>query len=236
LVTLARCPQRFEWAVIDRLPIRPSAARRRGVDFHRNVELHNLGKVPLTDLDLDTYDLTVGSGGEVAAGDPFAVFLGSRFADQKPRFAEVPVDLRVGEAHIRGRIDAVYETEPGTWEIVDYKSGRLSNDEALDVQLQAYALAAAEGAIATDTPERLTVSFAFFGGDEYAERSFVVDKAWLAAARDRIDGLVELIVTEDYEPAPSEECHRCDFLAFCAAGQEYLAETQDARRKTQDAD
>ena len=222
LVTLARCPQRFKWGVVERLPIRPSAARRRGVDFHRNVELHNLGKVPLTDLDLDTYDLTVGSGGEAAAGDPFTVFLGSRFADQKPRFAEVPVDLRVGEAHIRGRIDAVYEPEPGTWEIVDYKSGRLSDDEALDVQLQAYALAAADGAIAPDIPERLTVTFAFFGGDEYAERSFVVDEAWLAAARDRVEGLVELIVAADLKPTPSDDCHRCDFLAFCAAGQEYV--------------
>jgi DNA helicase-2/ATP-dependent DNA helicase PcrA len=235
LVTLARCPQRFQWAVIDRLPIRPSAARRRGVDFHRNVELHNLGKVPLTDLDLDTYDLTVGTGGEAPAGDPFTVFLGSRFVDQKPRFAEVPVDLRVGEAHIRGRIDAVYEPEPGTWEIVDYKSGRLSDDEALDVQLQAYALAAADGAIAPDAPKRLTVTFAFFGGDEYAERSYEVDEAWLAVARDRVESLVDTIVTEDFEPAPSEDCHRCDFLAFCAAGRAYV-ETQDASRKTQERD
>jgi DNA helicase-2/ATP-dependent DNA helicase PcrA len=217
------------------LPIRPSAARRRGVDFHRNVELHNLGKVPLTDLDLDTYDLTVGTGGEAPAGDPFTVFLGSRFVDQKPRFAEVPVDLRVGEAHIRGRIDAVYEPEPGTWEIVDYKSGRLSDDEALDVQLQAYALAAADGAIAPDAPKRLTVTFAFFGGDEYAERSYEVDEAWLAVARDRVESLVDTIVTEDFEPAPSEDCHRCDFLAFCAAGRAYV-ETQDASRKTQERD
>jgi DNA helicase-2/ATP-dependent DNA helicase PcrA len=222
LVTLARCPRRFKWAVIDRLPIRPSSARRRGIEFHRNVELHNLGKVPLTDLDVDLYDLTAEPAGTAPAGDPFALFLGSRLAGVKPRFAEVPVDLRIGEVRVRGRIDAVYEPEPGVWEIVDYKSGRLSDDEALDVQLHAYALAAADGAIAPDIPERLTVTFAFFGGDEYAERSYEVDEDWLAAARDRIDGLVDLIVTEDYEPTPSEECHRCDFLAFCTAGQAFV--------------
>jgi DNA helicase-2/ATP-dependent DNA helicase PcrA len=236
LVTLARCPLRFKWAVIDRLPIQPSTARRRGIEFHRNVELHNLGKVPLTDLDVDLYDLTEEPAGKAPAGDPFAVFLDSRLSQEKPRFAEVPVDLRIGEVRVRGRIDAVYEPEPGVWEIVDYKSGRLSDDEALDVQLHAYALAAADGAIAADRPERLTVTFAFFGGDEYVERSYEVDEAWLATARDRVEGLVALIVTEDYEPTASEECHRCDFLAFCAAGQEYVAETQVAGPKTQDRD
>jgi len=228
LVTLARCPLRFKWGIVERLPIRPSSARRRGVDFHRNVELHNLGKVPLTDLDADLYDLTDASpadapGGKAATGDPFAVFLTSRLAGQRPRFAEIPVDIRIGGVQIRGRIDAVYEPEPGSWEIVDYKSGRLSDDEALEVQLQAYALAAVEGAIAPEIPERLTVTFAFFGGEEYAERSFAVDEAWLAAARIRVEGLVDAIVGEDFEPTPSEDCHRCDFLAFCSAGQAYVA-------------
>jgi len=224
LVTLARCPLRFKWGVIERLPIRPSAARRRGVDFHRNVELHNLGKVPLTDLDVDLYDLTAQPAGKGPTGDPFAVFLGSRLAGHKPRFTEIPVDLRIGGVRIRGRIDAVYEPDPGTWEIVDYKSGRLSDDEALDVQLEAYALAAVDGAIATEIPEQLAVTFAFFGGDEYAERSYRVDEAWLARARERVESLVDTIVTEDFEPSPSEDCHRCDFLAFCTAGQEYVAD------------
>jgi DNA helicase-2/ATP-dependent DNA helicase PcrA len=223
LVTLARCPLRFKWGVIERLPIRPSAARRRGVDFHRNVEMHNLGKVPLTDLDVDLYDLTAQPVGEAPAGDPFAVFLGSRLAGHKPRFTEIPVDLRIGGVRIRGRIDAVYEPDPGTWEIVDYKSGRLSDDEALDVQLEAYALAAVDGAIATEIPEQLAVTFAFFGGDEYAERSYRVDEAWLARARERVESLVDTIVTEDFEPSPSEDCHRCDFLAFCTAGQAFVS-------------
>lgn len=222
LVTLARCPLRFRWAAIDRLPLRPSAARTRGVDFHRKVELHNLGKVPLTDLDGEVYDLAGEGVATSPKRDPFAVFLDSRFADRRPRFAETAIQLGVGDTRIRGRIDAVYEPEPGTWEIVDYKSGRASDDEALDVQLQAYALAAVDGAIATDVPDRLTVTFAFFGGDEYAERSFSADDAWLASARRRIEGLVAIIDDEAFEPSPSEQCHRCDFLAFCEAGQAYV--------------
>jgi len=114
LVTLARCPLQFRWAFIDRLPRRPSPALRRGVRFHRAVELHNLGKVPLDDLDEIAYDLADDTGGEpaISGADPYEVFLGSRFADKRARFAEVPIDLGFGAVRVRGRIDAVYEPEP----------------------------------------------------------------------------------------------------------------------------
>jgi hypothetical protein len=66
------------------------------------------------------------------------------------------------------------------------------------------------------------VTFAFFGGDEYAERSFGVDETWLAGARERVEGLVDVVVSGAFEPTPSEECHRCDFLAFCDAGKDFV--------------
>jgi DNA helicase-2/ATP-dependent DNA helicase PcrA len=224
LVTLARCPLQFRWAFVDRLPRRPSPALRRGVQFHRSVELHNLGKVPLADLDEIAYDLASDGNVEPAASgaDPYQVFLESRFADQMARFAEVPIDLGFGSVRVRGRIDAVYEPEPRRWEIVDYKSGRLSDDSALDVQLQTYAIAAADGAVAEPTPRHLSVTFAFFGGGEYAERSIDVDEAWLHAARRRIESLSLRFEHDEFEPTPSDACRRCDFISFCDAGRSFL--------------
>lgn len=225
LVTLARCPRRFQWSAIDRLPVRPSDALRRGVTFHRRVELHNLGKVPLTDVDEEPYDVPDADPGGQPGRDPFAVFLGSRLAASRPRLVETPIELRAGPLRIRGRIDAVYEPEPGTWEIVDYKSGRKSDDEALDVQLQAYAVAAVDGAVTADPPERLTVTFAYFGGAEYEERSFDADDHWLAAARERIESLATVVAAGEFAPTPSPACRGCDFLAFCEAGQAFIADT-----------
>jgi len=225
LVTLARCPQQFRWAFVDRLPMRPSPALRRGVAFHRKVELYNLGKVPLDDLEETTYDLTSERDTTTAAGpDPYEIFLTSRLADRPARFAEVPIDLQFGNVRVRGRIDAVYEPEPGEWEIVDYKSGRTSEDPSLDVQLQTYAIAAADGAVATPVPDRLTVTFAFFGGGEFAERAAVVDDAWLAAARTCIDALTDRFDRGEFEPTPSEACSRCDFKTFCEAGRAFLTD------------
>ncbi len=224
LVTLARCPLQFRWAFVDRLPRRPSPALRRGVQFHRSVELHNVGKVPLADLDEIAYDLPGDGSSEPAASgaDPYEVFLESRFADQKARFAEVPIDLGFGSVRVRGRIDAVYEPEPGRWEIVDYKSGRPSDDPALDVQLETYAIAAVDGAVAEPIPDQLSVTFAFFGGGEYAERSVDVNDAWLDAARDRIESLSLRFERDEFEPTPSAACRRCDFISFCETGRSFL--------------
>lgn len=223
LVTMARCPLQFRWAFVDRLPTRPTSALRRGVEFHRRLELHNLGKASFDELVAPAAGPPEEREDARAAGPkPFDVFAASRFADSRARFAEVPIDLQLNDVRIRGRIDAVYEPEPGSWEIVDYKSGRPSDDPALDVQLQTYAIAASDGAVATPVPERLTVTFAFFGGGELAERTVDVDAAWLAEARDRISILAERLANDDYEPTPSEACRRCDFATFCPAGHTYV--------------
>ena len=225
LVTLARCPRRFRWMFVDRLPTRPTPARRRGVAFHRRLELRNLGKVPLDDLETAVYDVADDREGDREPGtaDPYDVFLASRFAEVRARYAEVPIDLTVEGVRVRGRVDAVYEPEPGHWEIVDYKSGRRSDDPALDVQLETYAIAAADGALGGPAPERISVTFAFFGGGEYAERSVVADDAWLAAARERIATLVGRFTDEAFEPTPSAACAACDFLHLCETGREHLA-------------
>ena len=123
---------------------------------------------------------------------------------------------------IRGRIDAVYEPVSGSWEIVDYKSGRPSNDPALEIQLQTYAIAAVDGAIAEPIPTELSVTFAFFGGGSYAERTVDVDDAWLSAARGRIESLAQRFERDEFEPTPSDACKRCDFVSFCESGQAFL--------------
>lgn len=225
LVTLATCPQRFRWTEIDPLPRRPSAALRRGVEFHRKVELHNLGIVPLDDMHADLYDVPEFGGEDPRpGGDPYETYLASRFATQAPRFVEVPIDIKVAERRIRGRIDAVYEPTSDTWEVVDYKSGIRRDDPARRVQLEAYALAAAGGAIAADIPANLQVTFAYFGGPEVEEVSEAVDQSWLDAAEVRISELLDRATEGDLPATPSAACRHCDFLSFCQPGTAHLKE------------
>ena len=127
----------------------------------------------------------------------------------------------MNDARIAGRIDAIYEPEPGVWEIVDFKSGRSREDSALRVQLEAYAVAVHDAGFAAGRPEKTKVTFAYLGGGlvEYTED---VDEAWLATARNHLSRLVEGAAGADHAPTPSEACRHCDFARFCPEGSAWL--------------
>jgi DNA helicase II / ATP-dependent DNA helicase PcrA len=223
LVTYATCPKRYYWTAVDPLPRRASVAARRGTEVHRQIELHNLGIVPLQDISQLEYDMTEGDA--VRGGNPFRTFQESRYARTKPVLTEVPFDLRSGGGRIRGRIDAVYPIEESGWEIVDFKSGRDREDGANLVQLQTYALAVADTTFGLETPGRVRASFVYLGGSEPVTRSHEVDDAWMDHATTAVSGLVESIGRGDWSATPSDACHRCDFLRFCEDGQSYVGAT-----------
>lgn len=216
LVTYATCPKRFYWSEVDRLPRRPSPSRRRGIELHRRIELHNRGAMALDDVTEDLYDLGPGEG-DVAGESAFGAFLGSRFAAERPLLTEAPFDLAIGGARVAGRIDAVYEPKPGCWEVVDFKSGRRSDEPARRVQLQAYGIAAAEAGFADPPPTQLRVAFVYLGSglEEVGEE---VDEAWLATSHNHLERLVEAAASGLYDPAPSAACSHCDFVRFCPEG------------------
>ncbi len=228
LVALAECPLKFKWIHYDKLPRRPTKSTRRGTEFHRKVELHNLGIIALDDPTPDAYDaIASDSAGQdrddkAQIVDPWDVFESSRFSDIKARFAEVPFEVHAGTGSVRGKIDAIYEPEAGRWEIVDYKSGRRSDSPARRVQLQAYAVAVTEGAVSQDTPESLSVSFAYFGGSTFEEVTETVDDSWLDTARTEITGLVNRGANGPFEATPSSACGYCDFRHHCEAGTEWV--------------
>ncbi len=227
LVALAECPLKFKWIHHDRLPRRPRISAVRGTQFHRQVELHNLGIASLSAPAFDADDAVVvdeatGDTPDTDRRDPWEVFAESRFHTSRARFAEVPFVLSLEDGSIRGKIDAIYEHDYGTWEIVDYKSGIRRDAGARDVQLEAYALAVTDGAIAGTVPEQLAVTFAYFGGAACEEVSTDVDDTWIATARDHVSGLVSTAVAGPFDPRPSPSCRWCDFLHLCPAGQSTL--------------
>jgi DNA helicase-2/ATP-dependent DNA helicase PcrA len=217
LVTYSSCPQRFFWTEVERLPRRPSPAARHGVEVHRRIELHHRHQVPLEDVSPDLYDLP---GSESSSGGAFSHFLRSRFAQEQPLLVEMPFELYEGEMAVRGRIDAVYPTGGG-WEIVDFKSGRAAVDEHTEIQLQAYAVAAARGLLGTPPPE-LKVTFAFLGGG-VEEVSYRADAEWLEKAEDRLARLTEAISFGRFDPTPGPGCGQCDFLLACPAGRAFVS-------------
>jgi len=220
LVTFASCPLRFHWSAVDRLPRRPSPARRRGIEVHRRIELHHRGNLPPDEVTEGLYDLP---GDEAAHGpDPFAVFLASRFAAFTPLLVEAPFELQIDGSLLAGRIDAVYVPEPGVWEVVDFKSGVRRPDPALRVQLEAYAVALGEAGF-PGAPPAARVTFAYLGGGRLEEATEETGDVWRRAARARLGALLAAASAGERSPAPSESCRGCDFARFCEAGTAWLA-------------
>jgi DNA helicase-2/ATP-dependent DNA helicase PcrA len=115
---------------------------RKGTAFHAWVEEYfgtagmlDLGEAPGSDNHIDeAYGLE----------DMVATFRESPWAHRSPAHVEVPVETRIGEVVVRGRIDAVFRDADGGWDLVDWKTGRRPSAGQLktkSVQLAVYRLA-----------------------------------------------------------------------------------------------
>ena len=224
LVAMAECPLKFKWIHHDRLPRRPGIAAQLGTRFHRKVEYHNLGVVSLDEPAFEAVRAgTVIDEPGSQRSDPWEVFTESRFVDLRATFAEVPFVLEISGGMLRGKIDAIYTDDNDSWEIVDYKSGKRRDDAARKVQLEAYALAIADGTVTLNPPETMAVTFAYFGGGECDEDTVEVDDGWMDSARVHIGSLMGAAEDGPYEATPSPACRYCDFLHLCDTGQKFVS-------------
>ncbi|WP_406387102.1 UvrD-helicase domain-containing protein [Streptomyces sp. NBC_00211] len=159
LMRLAADAQGFARDLARPMPKPPQPAARQGTRFHAWVE-SRFDELPLPLLDvLDPATELPGSDQEIADEADLdslkAAFERSEYAERTPHRMEVPVQLTLAGRVVRGRIDAVYRNPDGSYEIVDWKTGRTT--EADPLQLAVYRLAWAE---ATGTPlDGVTAAF-----------------------------------------------------------------------------
>ena len=223
LVALAECPLKFAWIHHDRLPRRPRRSAKLGTELHRRIELHNLGVIPLDHAEDAEYDDDgeSGDGDPRPRTDPWRSFASSRFHEASPILVETPFEITLDGRSLRGKVDAVYGDDD-RWEIVDYKSGVPGASDARRVQLQAYALAGAAGALGRDMPDDVDVTFAYFGTSPATEITEGVDTAWLDEASTTIGGLLAQAQEGPFPADPSPACRWCDFLHHCAEGTRHV--------------
>lgn len=141
-VELAENPQEVLENLRRPVPRRPGMAARRGTAFHawleeyyEQTQMLDLGEIlePADALIDDTLDL---EGMKQA-------FRQSEWAERQPVHVEVPLETRIGDIAVRGRIDAVFRTAEGHWLLVDWKTGHVPSGKSLKdklVQLAVYRL------------------------------------------------------------------------------------------------
>jgi DNA helicase-2/ATP-dependent DNA helicase PcrA len=139
-----------------------------------------------------------------------------RVAEGEPVWLERKFDFKVGEHHVRGRVDRVDRLPDGDYELIDYKTGERKTEADLDsdLQLALYRLAAREAwEIEAST------------GSYY----YVLDADKVAAPTkpddaERVERTVlqvgEGILGQDFEPRPSPTvCAWCDYRLICPAAE-----------------
>jgi DNA helicase-2/ATP-dependent DNA helicase PcrA len=144
LVELAADPDALARRLRRPLPTRPNPSIRRGTAFHGWLE-RRFAASRLFDVD----ELPGASDADELPDDTMftrlrTAFLASEWAARTPYDVEVPFETEISGCTVRGRMDAVFADPDGGWTVVDWKTGRLPEDErmpALAVQLAAYRLA-----------------------------------------------------------------------------------------------
>jgi DNA helicase-2/ATP-dependent DNA helicase PcrA len=139
-----------------------------------------------------------------------------RESEGEPVWLEKKFDFKVGDHHVRGRVDRVDRLPDGDYELIDYKTGERKSEEDLndDLQLALYRMAAREAW----GIEASTGSYYYVLDAEKVPAPTRPDDA------ERVERTVlqvgEGILSQDFEPRPSPTvCSWCDYRLICPAAE-----------------
>jgi len=137
-------------------------------------------------------------------------------SEGEPVWLERKFDIRIGEHHVRGRVDRIDRLPGGDHELIDYKTGERKSEAALesDLQLALYRVAARQ---AWDL-EASTGSYYYVLDAEKVAAPVGPDDA------ERVERTVlqvgEGVLGQDFEPRPSPKvCSWCDYRLICPAAE-----------------
>src|SRR5690606_1456943 len=147
LVLMRENPEALARMLRRPVPRPPAPSARRGTLFHAWLE-SRWGAPPLVDVDELPGSADAGAAADRELAALQEAFLASAWAQRTPLEVEAPFELLVAGVLLRGRIDAVFGTDDGGIDVVDWKTGSPPRDDAEEsvriVQLAAYRLAFAK--------------------------------------------------------------------------------------------
>ncbi|HEY1854161.1 MAG TPA: ATP-dependent DNA helicase [Solirubrobacterales bacterium] len=225
------CPLKYKFARVFGIPQEPTINQRFGILFHNVLERFHK-EPPLDERDgLRTLNrlFEIGwrrtgfgsSDDELQYRDrgreALRLFWESeRDSEAEPVWLEKKFDFKVGDHHVRGRVDRVDRHPDGEYELIDYKTGERKSAEELesDLQLALYRMAARE---AWDIEAATGSYYYVLDGDKVAAPTKPDDA-------ERVERTVlqvgEGILSQDFEPRPSPSvCSWCDYRLICPAAE-----------------
>ena len=221
------CPLKYKFARVFRIPQEPTIHQRFGIAIHQVLDrFHSAGGGDLPAL-MELFEASWRRSGfgdsddeqqfrdrAVAALERY--WVQDRQSESRPVWFERSFAFRLGPHLLRGRVDRVDRHPDGSYELIDYKTGKAKTEQDLreDVQLSLYQMGARESwRLETSaqsyfyvlTGEKVPVQHS----DEELERV----KATVAE-------IAGGILKQEFEPTPSAEiCSFCDYRIICPAAE-----------------
>jgi DNA helicase-2/ATP-dependent DNA helicase PcrA len=221
--TYRTCPLKYKFARVFRIPAEPTLNQRFGIFVHQVLERWHAGGGEMGEL-IETAWRRGGFGDSdeehqlrAKAGGALRRYLERcRAEDGEPTWFERAFTFRLGPHLLRGRVDRVDRLPGGSYELIDYKTGRPKSAAALreDVQLSLYAVGARE-AWGVDAAQQ---AYLYVLDDEKVRvPSEELDRDWIT---ETVMEVGEGILGQGFEPTPSyAACSVCDFRIACPAAE-----------------
>jgi ATP-dependent helicase/nuclease subunit B len=156
-------------------------------------------------------------------------------------FSGVPIEVEGGRSfRLKGRIDRIDRTGPGTYRIIDYKSGNPGPFEGLQffgrgrmIQHALYAVAAEHLLVEEGLADRarVTESGYFFPTRRGEGREILVPEFDRKAFRALLRDILALITNGYFVRTPKDDCRFCDFSALCGGRHKETQEKLEADPK-----
>ena len=225
------CPLKYKFARVFGIPQEPTINQRFGILIHNVLERFHKEPNEGGDDDLDRLMALFEAGwrrsGFGTSDDELQYRERAREAlrlycereggaEGEPVWLERKFDIKIGDHHVRGRVDRVDRLPDGDHELIDYKTGERKTESDLesDLQLALYRLAARE---------------AWEIEAAHGSYYYVLDAEKVAAPTkpddaERVERTVlevgEGILGQDFEPRPSPAvCSWCDYRLICPAAE-----------------
>ena len=237
LDTFRSCPQKYKFQEIDRIRVPKSKEAVFGTLVHSTLKFLHAKEpvIPSLEETLAYYAERWPEAGTVVWADEREEaayradgerMIREYYARAFPRSArvvdvetpfEVPInDAASGETHLlKGKIDRIDRHEDGSFEIIDYKTGRRMPAQSSvddDLQLSLYQLGLAERWPNLEIPRvKLTLHFLRHGLAVSTSRT----EAKIQETKAEVVRLISEIKKSDFRPMPGPLCDWCGYKPIC---------------------
>ena len=129
---------------------------------------------------------------------------------------ELPFQIKLKGITVRGKIDRLEQDDQGNYYVIDYKTGacyETVNTISENIQMNVYALAIEQKFHKLPVQASL-----FYVNDDKLIKYFIADGKSVDVFKQKLEGIIESILNEEFEANPAEgfwTCKHCPFKNIC---------------------